>query len=101
MEAKIEFRYEKSGNAYLPMFKQPQFSDDWKYFNKNSFERESILGVIAAKIASINCSDWSGGLYHFKSKDDVRVFFKTEIQVMAFLGAAKSYWSTRIEEFSI
>ena len=99
----MEFRFIKTGIVYLTQFKQVELGqDDWKFFNKNTFPASSALGKIAEKIASINCKRrYSAAQYHFESKDDTRVFFKEEYQVMAFLGAAKSYYSQQIVDFNL
>lgn len=98
----LELRYIQSGIVYLPQFKQPQFSDEWKYFTRDTFEPNCILGILASRIASINNHpNFSYPVYHLPKKLFYRVYFKEEYQVMAFLGGAKSYYTQREVNFEL
>jgi len=99
-EKKILFRYIKTGNVYMPQFKQPQLDNVWKHFTRETFKDNSLLGKMAYLICSLsNSGGWGAPIYYFR--DSKKVYFLTEIEVMAFLGAAQSYYSSQAVEFTM
>ena len=99
----MEFRFERTGIIYLPQFKQVELGDtEWNYFTKDTFDKNSILGAVSRALTRINnINGYEYGQYWLKDDKTKRVFFKEEYQVMAFLGAAKSYYSREIKKFTL
>jgi len=104
----IEFRYIKTGNAYMPQYKQAEFENEWRYFTEKTLGEKTLIRRLAAGLAELNIitqsrfeSRWDSvksGPY-FIMTDNKQVYFLEEHLVCAFLGGAKSYYSKEIKEF--
>lgn len=104
----IEYKYIKSGNAYLPMYRQVKFSEEWKYFNKKTLmnvsgEENSLLLKLCKSLAELCQSTKTRYgkfgvtipaqyLIKFKEEEEI-IYFQEEYLVCAFLGGAKSFFS--------
>lgn len=102
MEKDIEFRYIKSGTAYLPQFKQPAFGDEWRYFSGKTFGEKSLLGNLCIALSGLSPKTSRGYRYLLENEDGAEyVYFAEEHLVMAFIGGATSYYSKQTVEVNL
>lgn len=96
----MELRYRKNGASYIPQYKKGSEWLDVKAKHVN----EDLL-IITESLANTEAPPrWSRAQWYFKptKKEDWKesaVFFRSEMYVMAFLGAFKSYYSMETKEF--
>ena len=106
----LELRYIKTGNAYIPQYKKDEKSD-WNCFTAKQVPKKSLLYGVSKALGD-TCTDtavvknaWDHTIRETKLfleyKEQDVIFFLEEILVMAFLGAAKSYYTQEVKEFSI
>lgn len=100
----MKYRISKEGEAYFPQYKCND-NTDWVYVDKSDI-KGTMLEDVANALGNLSFPRrWeSGAVYtkHGNNRAEVnKLYFKTELHTMAFLGAAKSFWSTKTEEVEI
>jgi hypothetical protein len=101
----MKLRYRKSGNIYTPQYLTKE--DEWKDFTADQISGD--LRNLCEKIAGLSFPirsglNTSGYWYYFENEKNTgkgALIFSNEMYVMAFLGAAKSYFDSQTKEFNV
>lgn len=103
----MKLRYRMSADLYIPQYQKKD--ETWEDFKVKDLVGATILERVAQVLANIeNRAKWTEGQWYFEPvkgtgtvKEDMSIFFKKEIYVMAFLGAAQSTWGNEPKEFKL
>jgi hypothetical protein len=96
----MELRYKQSGTHYIPEYKNKQ--GEWISITAEDvgMDARNDLSRVCYRLADLSAPrKWDSGQWYYE--DSKIVFFTKEIYVMAFLGAAKSFWQTKEVEFKL
>ncbi len=96
----ISYRYRKAGVNFIPQYKRDVNNEDWRDFVASDIPNGDLL-YICQHLGELQLPQrWSCGVWYYKDAPNA-IFFTKEIFCMAFLGAAKSFWSADTKEFNL
>ena len=97
----MKLRYRKSATFYIPQYLSEKY--EWEDFTADQIS--GSLRKLCEKIGILSFPmSWNGQWYFHdngKDKGNGLLIFSNEMYVMAFLGAAKSYFNQETKEFNI
>lgn len=95
----IKYRYRKNGSQFIPQYKREVNNEDWRDFVASDIKGD--MKRLCQSIGDIQAPQrWDCGIWYYKD-DPHTLLFTKEVFVMAFLGAAKSFYSDETKELDI